>query len=79
MKAELDVQAGITDGKEGGSGGDSAPVAARLIAGAIRISTHLFCDKLLSGSLQEQKPLIRLFSYCPHRPRVSFTLWDPVL
>lgn len=79
MKAELDVQAGITDGKEGGSGGDSAPMAARLITGAVRISTHLLSDKLLSGSLQEeQKPLIRLFSHCPRRPRVSFTLWDPV-
>lgn len=79
MKAELDVQAGITDGKEGESGGDSAPMAARLITGAVGISTHLFSDKLLSGSLQEeQKPLIRLFSHCPHRPQVSFTLWGPV-
>lgn len=80
MKAELDVQAGITDGKEGGSGGDSAPMAARLITGAVRISTHLLSDKLLSGSLQEeQNPLICLFSLCPHRPQVSFTPWDPVL
>lgn len=57
MKAELDVQAGITDGKEGESGGDFAPMAVWL-TGAVRISTHLFSDELPSGSLQEeQKPL----------------------
>lgn len=72
--------AGITDGKEGESGGDFAPMAVWLITGAVRISTHLFSDELPSGSLQEeQKPLIRLFSPRPHRPQVSFTPWDPVL
>lgn len=77
MKAGLDVRA---DGKEGGSGGDAALVAARLITAAVRISAQLFSDELLSGSLQEeQKPLIRLFSHRPRRPRVSFTPREPVL
>lgn len=75
-----DIQAGITDGKEGESGGDFAPMVVRLITGAVRISTHLLSDELPSGSLQEeQKPLIRLFSTRPQRPQVSFTPWDPVL
>lgn len=38
MKAELD---GGADGKEGGSGGDPAPEAARLITAVVRISTSL--------------------------------------
>lgn len=77
MKAGLDVRA---DGKEGRSGGDPALVAARLITAAVRISTQLFSDELLSGSPQEeQKPLIRLFSLRPHRPRVSFTLRETVI
>lgn len=64
MEAGLDVGA---DGKE-------ADQEEILLTAAVRISTRLLGDELLSGSPQEdEKPLIRLFSLRPRRPRVSFT------
>lgn len=67
MEAGLGVGA---DGKEGGAGGDAA----------VRISTQLFGDELLSGSPQEEhQPLIRLRWRRPRRPRVSFTRREPGL
>lgn len=64
MEAGLDVGA---DGKE-------ADQEELLLTAAVRISTQLLNDELLSGSPQEdQKPLIRLFSLRPRCPWVSFT------